>query len=175
MANRVLIGKMGSDFGIKVSKEGFDVTTTADKNLLFDSTSRRTGLVYAGATGLTLNDSADNYLTTGSKTSLGYPPLVIFSEKNNGNLIFGDSGAGGGDVSQMSIWKTTTSTVTPCTANVAAVSFFGGSNIFTGTLPSDGRSYDQVNASNENAINVSYFVLRILCAWGYMNDTYFGS
>ena len=172
MANRVLIGKMGSDFGIKVSKEGFDVTTTADKNLLFDSTSRRTGLVYAGATGLTLNDSADNYLTTGSKTSLGYPPLVIFSEKNNGNLQFDDFQ---GDVSQMSIWKTTTSTVTPCTANVAAVSFFGGNNIFTGTLPSDGRGYDSVNPSNENAINVSYFVLRIPCAWGYMNDTYFGS
>ena len=172
MANRVLIGKMGSDFGIKVSKEGFDVTTTADKNLLFDSTSRRTGLVYAGATGLTLNDSADNYLTTGSKTSLGYPPLVIFSEKNNGNLQFDDFQ---GDVSQMSIWKTTTSTVTPCTANVAAVSFFGGNNIFTGTLPSDGRGYDSVNPSNEIAINVSYFVLRIPCAWGYMNDTYFGS
>ena len=172
MANRVLVGKMGSDFGIKVSKEGFDVTTTADKNLLFDSTSRRTGLVYAGATGLTLNDSADNYLTTGSKTSLGYPPLVIFSEKNNGNLLFDDFQ---GDVSQMSIWKTTTSTVTPCTANVAAVSFFGGNNIFTGTLPSDGRGYDSVNPSNENAINVSYFVLRIPCAWGYMNDTYFGS
>ena len=172
MANRVLVGKMGSDFGIKVSKEGFDVTTTADKNLLFDSTSRRTGLVYAGATGLTLNDSADNYLTTGSKTSLGYPPLVIFSEKNNGNLLFDDFQ---GDVSQMSIWKTTTSTVTPCTAQTAAVSFFGGSNIFTGTLPSDGRGYDGVNSSNENAINVSYFVLRIPCAWGYMNDTYFGS
>ena len=172
MANRVLIGKMGSDFGIKVSKEGFDVTTTADKNLLFDSTSRRTGLVYAGATGLNLGDSADNYLTTGSKTSLGYPPLVIFSEKNNGNLQFDDFQ---GDVSQMSIWKTTTSTVTPCTAQTAAVSFLGGSNIFTGTLPSDGRNYDGVNSSNENAINVSYFVLRIPCAWGYMNDTYFGS
>lgn len=171
MANRVLIGKMGSDFGIKVSKEGFDVTTTADKNLLFDSTSRRTGLVYAGATGLNLGDSADNYLTTGSKTSLGYPPLVIFSEKNNGNLIFGDSGAGGGDVSQMSIWKTTTSTVTPCTANVATVV----GQTFFGVRPSDGRGYDQVNASQENALNVSYFVLRIPCAWGYMNDTYFGS
>ncbi len=91
---------------------------------------------------------------------------------NNGNLLFDD---GQGDVSQMSIWKTTTSTVTPCTANVAAVSFFGGNNIFTGTLPSDGRGYDGVAASNENALNVSYFVLRIPCAWGYMNDTYFGS
>lgn len=171
MANRVLIGKMGSDFGIKVSKEGFDVTTTADKNLLFDSTSRRTGLVYAGATGLQLANSSDNYLTTGSKTSLGYPPLVIFSERNNGNLIFGDIQAGGGDVSQMSIWKTTTSTVTPCTANVALVS----GTTFFGVRPTDGRNYDQVNASKEDAFDVSYFVLRIPCAWGYMNDTYFGS
>ena len=71
----------------------------------------------------------------------------------------------------MSIWKTTTSTVTPCTANVATVV----GQTFFGVRPSDGRGYDQVNASQENALNVSYFVLRIPCAWGYMNDTYFGS
>jgi len=170
MANRVLVGKMGSDFGIKVSKEGFDVTTTADKNLLFDSTAGRTGLVYAGATGLQLANSSDNYLTTGSKTSLGYPPIVVFSERNNGNLIFGDIGNEGGDVSQMSIWKTTTSTVTPCTANVATVV----GQTFFGVRPTDGRNYDQVNSSKEDAFDVSYFVLRIPCAWGYMNSTYFG-
>ena len=29
-------------------------------------------------------------------------------------------------------------------------------------------------SANENAINVNYFVLRIPCAFGYMNNTYFG-
>jgi len=119
-----------------------------------------------------LVNASPSHSTTVSSIAHSIFSLVIFSEKNNGNLLFDDFQ---GDVSQMSIWKTTTSTVTPCTAQTAAVSFLGGSNIFTGTLPSDGRNYDGVNSSNENAINVSYFVLRIPCAWGYMNDTYFGS
>ena len=91
MSNRVLLGNLGSNtVGLKVSKEGADVTTCAQKDLLFDSTSVRTGLVYAGAKGLTLNDSADNFLTTGSKASLGYIQLVISVEKNMGNRFAGD-------------------------------------------------------------------------------------
>ena len=35
MANRVIIGKIGSDFGLKVSKPGVDVTTGANKDMLF--------------------------------------------------------------------------------------------------------------------------------------------
>ena len=174
MANRVLIGKMGSDFGIKVSKEGFDVTTTADKNLLFDSTSRRTGLVYAGGAGLSLGDSAQNFLTTGSKASLGYIPLVIFSEKNNGEIDAVD-----GDVSlyisERSLWSTTTSTVTPVSGQPGGVD---GSNVLQGANPSAGRSYglssSVLPSSDENALDVSFFVLRIPCAFGYMNSTYFG-
>ena len=174
MANRVIIGKVGSDFGIKVSKPGIDVTTGADKDMLFHSTSVRTGLVYAGGAGLSLGDSAQNFLTTGSKASLGYPPLVIFSEKNNGEIDAVD-----GDVSlyvsERSLWSTTTSTVTPVTAQSGAVD---GSNVLQGVNPSDGRGYglssSVLSSSEENALDVSFFVLRIPCAFGYMNSTYFG-
>ena len=170
MANRVIIGKIGSDFGLKVSKPGVDVTTGANKDMLFDSTSVRTGLVYAGGAGLQLGDSAQNFLTTGSKASLGYIPLVIFSEKNNGEIDIQD-----GDVqlyvSERSLWSTTSSEVTPVTGLQAGVD---GSNVLQGFNPDPGRSYDGVTSANENALDVSFFVLRIPCAFGYMNSTYFG-
>ena len=157
------------DFGLKVSKDGADVTTCAQKDLLFDSTSVRTGLVYAGAKSLTLNDSADNFLTTGSKASLGYIPLVIAVEKNMGERFEGD-GSEYVEIDEISLWKTTTSTFTPCTA----ANLDGASTSSEYTGPTDGRSYDQISSTNENAINVSYFVLRIPCAYGYMTSTYFG-
>lgn len=168
MANRVLLGNRSTGgYGLYVSKDGADVTSCAKKDLLFDSTSVRSGMVYAGATGLTLNDSADNFLTTGSKTSLGYIPLVISVEKNMGERFEGD-GSEYVEVDEISIWKTTTSTYTPCTAKALGFSSSGYSG------PVNGRSYDQISSTNENAINVSYFVLRIPCAYGYMTSTYFG-
>lgn len=167
MGNRVLLGNLGSNtFGLKVSKEGADVTTCAQKDLLFDSTSVRTGLVYAGAKGLNLGDSADNFLTTGSKASLGYIPLVIAVEKNMGERQEGD-GSEYVEIDEISLWKTTTSTFTPCTATTLS-----GTTTYDG--PVDGRGYDQISSTNENALNVSYFVLRIPCAYGYMTSTYFG-
>ena len=179
MANRVLLGKTASGvFGLKVSKPGIDVTSGADKDMLFNSTSVRTGLVYAGGSALNFDGGGtnpsetggQNFLTTGSKASLGYIPLVIFSEKNNGEIEIQD-----GDeqlyVSERSLWKTTTSTVTPVEAQPGGV---GGSNVLEGANPSDGRGYNGVSDSDEDAINVSFFVLRIPCAFGYMNSTYFG-
>lgn len=167
--NRVLLGNRSTGgYGLYVSKDGSDVTSCAKKDLLFDSTSVRSGLVYAGATGLTLNDSADNFLTTGSKASLGYIPLVISVEKNMG-ARFESDGSESVDIDEISLWKTTTSTYTPCTARTLSG---GGASDYTG--PIDGRSYDQISSTNENAINVSYFVLRIPCAYGYMTSTYFG-
>ena len=64
MANRVALGKIGSDFGIKVSKKGQNALTATNENLLFDSTAFRTGQIYAGGFDLNLGDSADNFLTT---------------------------------------------------------------------------------------------------------------
>ena len=169
MANRVLLGNRSTGgYGLYVSKDGADVTSCAKKDLLFDSTSVRSGMVYAGAKNLTLNDSADNFLTTGSKPSLGYIPLVISVEKNMGARFEGD-GSEYEDIDEISIWKTTTSTYTPCTATTLDG---GYSTAYSG--PSNGRNYGEVSSTDENAINVSYFVLRIPCAYGYMTSTYFG-
>jgi len=171
MANRVLLGQLASGVhGLKVSKPGINALTAATKDLLFDSTSVRTGMVYAGGQDLTLNDAADNYLTTGSKASLGYIPLVIFSEKNNGQIEVDDIDTSlyGSEISS---WKTTTSTVTPVTCQTGGVV---SGNQLEGGLPTNGRGYDGISSANENAINVNYFVLRIPCAFGYMNNTYFG-
>tara|TARA_E500000178_G_scaffold337983_1_gene377830 strand:+ start:370 stop:879 length:510 start_codon:yes stop_codon:yes gene_type:complete len=169
MANRVLLGNRSTGgYGLYVSKEGQNVLTCADKELLFDSRAHRTGLVYAGATGLNLGDSADNFLTTGSKASLGYPPLVVVSEKNTGERY---SSSYENYTDQISHWKTTTSTITPATGQTGTTN---NSGVLSGTVPSDGRSYSGISTSQENAFNVSYFVLRIPCAYGYMNSTYFG-
>ena len=149
MGNRVLLGNRSTGgYGLYVSKDGSDVTSCAKKDLL-------------------LNDSADNFLTTGSKASLGYIPLVISVEKNMGARFDGD-GSEYEDIDEISIWKTTTSTYTPCTANTLG----SGGNGYIG--PEDGRGYANFSNSEENAINVSYFVLRIPCAYGYMTSTYFG-
>ena len=48
MANRVLLGNRSTGgYGLYVSKEGQNVLTCADKELIFDSRANRTGLVYA--------------------------------------------------------------------------------------------------------------------------------
>ena len=168
MANRVLLGNRSTGgYGLYVSKEGQNVLTCADKELIFDSRANRTGLVYAGATGLNLGDSADNFLTTGSKASLGYPPLVVVSEKNVGERYDGSEVY----TDQVSLWKTTTSTITPATGNAGSTS---ASGVLSGATPGDGRSLSGVSTAQEDAFNVSYFVLRIPCAYGYMTSTYFG-
>ena len=172
MANRVALGKIGSDFGIKVSKKGQNALTATNENLLFDSTAFRTGQIYAGGFDLNLGDSADNFLTTGSKSSLGYIPAVIFSEKNRGEREHDDFISN--FVSEVSLWKTTTSTVTPITADAFTFTEQDPVGTLTAPLPSDGRNYAGVHSSKENALNVNYFVLRIPCAYGYMNSTYFG-
>lgn len=57
MGNRVLLGNLGSNtFGLKVSRAGTDVTTGADKDMIFDSTKNRTGQIYAGGAGLNFVD-----------------------------------------------------------------------------------------------------------------------
>ena len=168
MANRVLLGNRSTGgYGLYVSKEGQNVLTCADKELIFDSRANRTGLVYAGATGLDLGDSADNFLTTGSKASLGYPPLVVVSEKNTGERY---SSSADQYTDQISFWKTTTSTITPATGQTAT----NNSGVLSGTSPSDGRAISGVSTAQEDANDVSYFVLRIPCAYGYMTSTYFG-
>tara|TARA_B110000858_G_scaffold88719_1_gene102499 strand:- start:3756 stop:4661 length:906 start_codon:yes stop_codon:yes gene_type:complete len=60
MANRILLGDIGSTFGLKVSRAGTDVTTGADKDMLFDSTKNRTGQIYGGGAGINFVDSSSD-------------------------------------------------------------------------------------------------------------------
>ena len=94
MANRVVLGKLpDGNFGLLVSKPTENVLTTAAKNMLFDSRLNRTGQVYAGANNIaSIGSSGDNFLTTNSKSSLGYIPLVIVSEKNKGERFASSKG-----------------------------------------------------------------------------------
>ena len=80
MANRVLLGNLGgSSYGLKISKEGEDVLTTAAKNLVFDSTKPRTGQIYAG--GSTSSTSSTLTWTSGSKPTLTYIPIYFIFEQ----------------------------------------------------------------------------------------------
>ena len=171
MANRVLLGNDGSNYVLKVSKKAQNVLTASSSNLLFDSTKARTGQIYAGGFDLNLGDSADNFLTTGSKSNLGYIPAVIFTEKNNGERENDDFISN--FVSEVSLWKTTTTTVTPITADAFTFTEQDPVGTLSAPLPNDNRNYSGVSSAREDATNVNYFVLRIPCAYGYMTSTNF--
>jgi len=173
MGNRVILGKRGNDYGVFVSKEGHNVLNCARKELLFDSTSHRSGLVYAGAKGLSLSTTPDNFLTTGSKGNLGYIPLVVFTEKN-----IGERGAHGSGtemyIDNISQWETTTSTVCPIEAQANPEDGTDTISSMDHPNPALGRTYGDFNTAEEEAVNCAYFVLRIPCAYGYMTSANFG-
>ncbi len=74
MANRVLAGNHPSyGYGLFVSKPGVDVTTAAEKDLIYDSRSYRSGIIYKTFSPSTTADF------TWTSSSLGYIPAVIAS------------------------------------------------------------------------------------------------
>ena len=185
MANRVLLGNLGSgNFGLKVSKKNVDVTTAADKDLLFNSNLDRTGQIYAGANNINFNgvsgnpteNAGVNFLTAVSpnKTSLGYIPLILRTEKNMGERT--DTTNFTYDTDQISAWETTTTSIIPVTPQALDFQEISPINNFTQPAPQTGRStVTEIPSSQEDALNVNYFVLRIPCAYGYMTATNFGS
>lgn len=50
MTNRIAIGNLGSAYGLKISKPGYDVLSTATENLLLDSTSGTFGRIVTRGT-----------------------------------------------------------------------------------------------------------------------------
>jgi len=175
MGNRVILGTRGNDHGLFVSKEGHNVLNCARKELIFDSTSHRTGLVYAGAKGLSLSTTPDNFLTTGSKGNLGYIPLVIFTEKNMGERGQYSPGTDSSNyIDNISQWETTTSTVCPIEAQADPQDGTDTVSSMDHANPALGRTYADFNTAEEEAVNCAYFVLRIPCAYGYMTSANFG-
>jgi len=129
------------------------------------------GLAPATLTQPTTETTGTNFLTTGNKANLGYIPLVVFSERNKGevDVNVGDESYWYQD---RSMWRTTSSTFIPVTATVLATNAVGG--VAAMDTPNLGRAYDEITNFAEDARNVNFFVLRIPCAYGYMTSTYFG-
>ena len=82
MANRVLVGKRGSDYGVFVSKTSQNVLTCADNQLLFDSRKSRTGQIYAGASNLNFVEDSDDQ----EAYVRGTANLFFTAFSNGGNL-----------------------------------------------------------------------------------------
>ena len=185
MVDRVLI----STTGAKVSKPGANVSTCSNKDLLFNSARYRSGMIYAGGQGLSISSSGSNFLTTNSKSSLGYIPLVVSTEKIMGAREWSDAEEEFW-ISHINMFETTTSTYTPVHGDFdfpsEGSSYSGSSPFGTKTYYGwssrrsmtnfivAGRNYEDLATTSEQNTNCNYYVLRIPCAFGYMNSTYFG-
>ena len=178
MANRLLMGfksataSPGTNYGMGmfVSKAGKDVLTCGRKDLLFDSSqgTGASGFIYAEGQQSSLS-SALNFLTTNSKANLGYIPLVIHAEDMQQHHAW--ETASGSQVrewyaTRVDLIKTTSSTITPI-----KIGYDVNAN-----LPSDGRRTSNADVglgSSQACTNLGFVVLKIPCAYGYMNSTYF--
>jgi hypothetical protein len=79
MSNRVLLGKIdSSDYGLIVSKEGVDVTTANEDELIFDSRSKGYGQVIFKET-ITLTRGTSQTRTFASE-SIPNPAIIIFGD-----------------------------------------------------------------------------------------------
>ena len=83
MANRVLLGKKGSEYGLWVSKVGQDVTTAGSDNLLFDSSKAEgSSIIKSGTLAITVGTTANttyysSYVNYTDGSDLNYIPLVM--------------------------------------------------------------------------------------------------
>lgn len=162
--------------GLRISKPGFNVETAREKNLLLNTQTGRSGQIYAGGTDASASGteltSGFNFLTaTGStKANLGYIPLVLTREDASGD---DDVSASSNDftyIDNVSFFKTTSTHIRPTAMNVN-ISGLSSSQLSNGTWTAlDGASRSQTKACT----NLKFYVLRIPCAYGYMNSTYFG-
>jgi len=167
MAKRVLIGNRSSGgYGFYVSKLGTDVTTCDKKDLLFDSTQGTggAGQVYAGGFLSSLGNTTQNFLTTGSKPNLGYIPLVITSEDYSGEW----SASWGGGYQFNERWQSRVDMIETTSSTIAP------SYLDPDINSQDRRSSNEaVYGGSHACTNITFIVLAIPCAYGYMNSTYF--
>ena len=170
MANRVLLGNRATGgYGLYVSKANSNVLDCDKKELLFDSSEYRgTGQVYAGGGSLNITSgSSQDFLTTGSKDNLGYIPLVICNEDYAGEWRAACTQSGTAHEiwqSRVDVMKTTSSAITPIYLDYS-----------TGTYVYDDRrnSTEAHFGGDQACTNLHFTVLKIPCAYGYMNGTYF--
>ena len=177
MGNSAKITKItGVKTGIRISKPGINVETAPEKNLLLNTEAGRSGQIYAGGTDASASgtelSSGFNFLTgTGStKANLGYIPLVLTREDASGDDDVSSSSNDFTYIDNVSFFKTTSTHIRPTAMNVN-ISGLSSSQLTNGTWTAlDGASRSQTKACT----NLKFYVLRIPCAYGYMNSTYFG-
>jgi hypothetical protein len=165
MANRVLAGNRSTGgYGFYVSKSNSDVLSCDRKELLFDSSQGRSGEIYAGGSQSTLTGE-QSFLSTGSKSSLGYIPLVIHVEDKKGEFESGWQDLSGPAlyIRETAMLETTTSSIRPVEMYIA-----GNDDEYAGEDGvRNGRS------SGYTCTNIKFIVVKIPCAYGYMTSTYF--
>jgi len=177
MANRVLLGNLGSgQYGLKVSKEGADVTSTAAQNLIFDSTKPRTGQIYAG--GSTSGTSSTITWTSGSKATLTYIPMYLIFEQNARATHFNSQVTNfeeDEDITTMNnqsdAWKLTNSSIAPVTTPEAGwlthqTAYDNGN--YNGLSNTSFALFSDSRTSNAT----TFVVLRIPCGYGFMGSSY---
>ena len=83
MARRVLLGKEGSNYVLKVSKPGVDVVSDsiASRDYLFNSEVYRAGVLRANTAVTTMSASGENLETTSDSSGTPYIPAFIITEK----------------------------------------------------------------------------------------------
>lgn len=197
MAKRVLLGKEGSNYVLKVSKPGVDVIddTINDRDYLFNSEMYRAGVIRSNSEYSTMTTSGVDLPTTSDANGTAYIPAFIISEKGrfypqgkfdqafgSGGSSFGSlyvkvvnclSTAGGGGMFQFSLNTsgTTKNKVIPYYVNLDDLTDpRPGEN--DGTYPYFAA---RSRASTDNAVKIQ--ILGIPCQFGKMtnNATLFGN
>lgn len=106
MAKRILLGKEGSNYVLKVSKPSVDVIddTINDRDYLFNSEMYRAGVIRSNSTYTSMTTSGVDLPTTSDSSGNAYIPAFIISEKGafypqaRFNEQYGSGGASGGNI-----------------------------------------------------------------------------
>jgi len=150
MANRVIIGNIGGgDFGLQVSQPGDNVLSPTEP-LIFDSTSVRSGMTYAG--GSAASTTGINWSST--KGTLGYIPLCVSMDDKKGTIESYNSG------SEEERYQERAGMHEVTTTNINPIKFEESVDTVTGGGAGVSRT----------ATNFKFIVLRLPCQYGKMND-----
>ena len=163
MANRVLAGNRATGgHGLYVSKANSNVLTCDRKELLFDSSQKRAGEVYAGGSQSSIAGSgSQSYLSTGSKSNLGYIPLVIWTEDKRGERVDAQD-------EDNEMWRLRQDMIETTSSTIAPKSL--GQGIDSETSMTSGIFNRE---SQDSCTNIKFMVLKIPCAYGYMTSANF--
>jgi len=148
MANRILLGNLGgSSYGLKVSQPGDNVLSPSEP-LIFDSTSVRSGMTYAG--GNASSTTGINWSST--KGTLGYIPLCISMDDKKGTVETYDIG------NEQERYQERAGMHEVTTTNINPIKF------------EEGADPNGMAGKSRTATNFKFIVLRIPCQYGKMND-----